>query len=127
MCRDMFEQIPLTRAIDLLGAMRLLSLTNPSFFRSEEAFRCTTIEILRRETLHGRHVVSVDEETGSLSHTYRRDVSRQTRNEAFRYLYAAVGAAAYKLADLEFTRGPREKDIQANYYAAIERMGQDAA
>jgi hypothetical protein len=121
MLRDVFEQMTLTRALDLLGALMLLRLERPGFFRSDEAFRCTVIEMFRRETIHGRHIVSVNEETGGI-HGYRRDVSRQTRNAAFNFLFSAIGAAAQALATREHRRSTEEATLKQSYRAAIEAI-----
>jgi hypothetical protein len=123
MLRDVFEQMTLTRALDLLGALMLLRLERPDFFRSDEAFRCTVIEMFRRETLYGRHIVSVDEETGGIR-SYRRDVSRQTRNSAFGFLYSAIGAAAQALATREHKRATEEASLKQSYYTAVEALAE---
>ena len=57
--RDMGEALSFTRAFDLLGALHLVAIERPGFFKSDEAFACCVVEVLRRASDIGRFVTEM--------------------------------------------------------------------
>ena len=83
--RDIAEVMSSTRALDLLGAAYLIQIERPTAYRSEGAFACTVVELFRRTANVGRKFARIlPGETRQ--HSYRKDVSKQTRLAAFRYI-----------------------------------------
>jgi hypothetical protein len=58
--RDISEAIPFTRALDLLGAIQLMAIERPGFFKSEEALACSTVELMRRTSRVNCKVVAMN-------------------------------------------------------------------
>ncbi len=63
---------------------------------------------------------------GTVAHSYRREVSRNTRLAAARYLMVGLGAAAVALARREAKRAENERATRADYYRAIEAIESEA-
>lgn len=126
--RDLGEAMTFTRALDLLGAAFLIQIERPHSFRSEEAFQCCVVELFRRAAGGhvGRRVAAMREENGTIRRSYRKEVPRQTRLAAFRYLNVGLGAAAAALAKREAARADQERETRAAYYQAVNSIAASA-
>ena len=132
--RDLAESLTFTRALDLLGALHLIRIERPTTFRSDgsgssdEAFACCVVELMRRAGNVGRRFARVlPGETRQ--HSYRKELSRNTRLAAARYLNVGLGAAAVALAKREAAREEAARATRANYWdavAAIEALETEA-
>jgi hypothetical protein len=122
--RDLGEAVTFTRALDLLGAAFLIQIERPQSFRSEEAFQCCVVELFRRAAGGhvGRRVAAMREENGTIRRSYRKEVARQTRLAAFRYLNVGLGAAAAALAKREAAREEQARETRAHYYDAVRAI-----
>jgi hypothetical protein len=121
--RDVAEVMSFTRALDLLGAIRLLNIERPTTFRSEDAVACVAVELFRRAANVGRKFARIlPGETRQ--HSYRKDVSKQTRLAAFRYINVGLGAAAEALAKREARRAEDAKAVRAEYWQAVQAIAE---
>jgi hypothetical protein len=128
--RDIGEQITFTRALDLLGAIHLLNLERPAFFKSdssgsnEDALACCTIELLRRTSRVGCAVVAMNAHNGTIAKSYRRELSRNSRLAAARMLNVGLGGAAMALAKREAKRAEEELSVRQSYWATVRALEQ---
>ena len=72
-------------------------------------------------------VVAMSASRGTISCSWRRELSKNSRLAAFNYLMAGVGLAALKLAEIEHGRKAREQANKEAYYRAIGAMDTAAA
>ena len=124
--RDISESISFTRALDLLGAIHLMQIERGAF-RSDEALACCTVELMRRAANVGTKVVSMNAHNGTISNSYRREMSRNTRLAAARLLNVGLGAAAVALAKREAKRADETKATRTDYWAAVAAIEQATA
>jgi hypothetical protein len=120
--RDISEAIPFTRALDLLGAIQLMAIERPGFFKSEEALACSTVELMRRTSRVNCKVVAMNNANGTISTSYRREMSRNSRLACAKMLNVGLGAAAVALAKREAKRADREQETRASYYDAVRAI-----
>jgi hypothetical protein len=118
--RDIAESIDFLRALDLMTAIHLMNLEGR--FRSDEAFACSTVELMRRAANVGRFVTEMRDSSGAIRRSFRREVSKEVRLEAARTLQLGLGAAARELAKLEHTRAAREAATQRAYYSTLDTI-----
>jgi hypothetical protein len=119
--RDLNDTLSFTRALDLLAGMHLLNIERPNTFRTVEAFACCVVEQFRRAGNVGRGWSRVlPGETRQ--HSYRKELSRNTRLATASYLNVALGAAALALAKREAKREADAKVTQADYYAVVRAL-----
>jgi hypothetical protein len=123
--RDISENISFTRALDLLGAIHLMQIERGAF-RSDEALACCTVELMRRAANVGTKVVSMNAHNGTISNSYRREMSRNTRLAAARLLNVGLGAAAVALAKKAAARADEAKATRTDYWAAVAAIEQAA-
>ena len=115
----MGESLSFTRAFDLIGALHLIAIERPGFFKSDEAFACSSVEALRRAARIGRFVTEMRESNGTIARSFRVEVPKNTRLAAAKYIHLGAGAAAQALAKLESKRADETKAIQADYWATV--------
>jgi hypothetical protein len=125
--RDIGESLSFTRAFDLIGALHLIAIERPGFFKSDEAFACSTIEVLRRAAKIGRFVTEMRESNGTIARSFRTEVPRNTRLAAAKFIHLGAGAAAQSLAKLESKRADEAKAVRADYWQAVAAIEQAAA
>jgi hypothetical protein len=121
--RDVAEVMSFSRALDLLGAIHLLNIERPTTFRSEDAVACVAVELFRRAANVGRKFARIlPGETHQ--HSYRQEVSKQTRLATFRYLNVGLGAAALALAKREAKREEDARATRASYWQAVQSIAE---
>jgi hypothetical protein len=120
--RDVSEAVTFERVLGIVGAVHLLNLER-GYFLSEEAFKCSMVELVRRTCRVGCHVVAMNNTNGTIGKSYRRELSLNSRLAAFEYLLAGVGLAARKLAEIEHGRKAREQATKEAYHRAIQSLG----
>jgi hypothetical protein len=121
MVRDVSEAVTFERVLGIVGAVHLLNLERP-FFRSEESFKCSMVELVRRTSRVGCKVVAMSASRGTITCSYRRELSKNSRLAAFNYLLAGVGLAALKLAEIEHGRKEREQANKEAYHRAVNAI-----
>jgi hypothetical protein len=124
--RDISEAIPFTRALDLLGAIHLLQIERHTF-KSDEAFSCSTVELLRRTSRVGCKVVAMNNTNGTITRSYRREMGKDSRLACAKMLMVALGSAAQALAKREAARAGEAKAVQADYWATVHAIESAAA
>jgi hypothetical protein len=117
--RDISEAIPFTRALDLLGAIQLMAIERQGFFKSDEAFSCCVVELLRRTSRVSCQVVAMNNTNGTIARSYRRELGKNSRLACAKMLNVALGSAAQALAKRESKRADETKAVQANYWATV--------
>jgi hypothetical protein len=125
--RDVSEAISFTRALDLLGAIHLMTIERPGFFKSEEALACSTVELMRRTSRVGCKVVAMSNHNGTITRSYRREMGKDSRLACAKMLTVALGAAAQALAKREVARAGEVKAVQADYWATVHAIEAAAA
>jgi hypothetical protein len=125
--RDISEAIPFTRVLDLLGAIHLMQIERRTF-KSDEAFSCSMVELLRRTTSRvGCKVVAMSNHNGTITRSYRREMGKDSRLACAKMLTVALGAAAQALAKREVARAGEVKAVQADYWATVHAIEAAAA
>jgi hypothetical protein len=119
--RDVSDAVTFERVLGIVGAVHLLNL-ECGYFLSEEAFKCSMVELVRRTCRVGCHVVAMNNTNGTIGKSYRRELSLNSRLAAFEYLLAGVGLAARKLAEIEHGRKAREQANKEAYHRAVGAM-----
>jgi hypothetical protein len=119
--RDISEAIPFTRALDLLGAIYLMQIERRTF-KSDEAFSCSTVELLRRTSRVSCQVVAMNNTNGTIARSYRRELSKDSRLACAKMLMVALGSAAQALAKRESKRADQELETRASYYAVVNSI-----
>jgi hypothetical protein len=119
--RDIADVIPFTRALDLLGAIHLLQMER-KFFKNDEALACSTVELMRRTSRVGCHVVAMNNTNGTIGKSYRREMGRDSRLACAKMLNVSLGAAAAALAKREHKRADEAKAVQAGYWASVNAI-----
>jgi hypothetical protein len=122
--RDMGEGLSFTRAFDLIGALHLISIERPGFFRSEEAFACSVVEVLRRTANIGRFVTEMRESNGTIRRSFRKEVPRNARLATAKLLQLGAGAAAQALAKREVVKAEKAKAVRSEYWATVASIEQ---
>jgi hypothetical protein len=122
MVRDVAEAVTFERVLGTVGAVHLMQMERGSFL-SEEAFKCSMVELVRRTSRVGCMVMAQNNVSGAITKSYRREMSRPSRLCAFDFLLAGVGLAAQKLAEIEHGRKAREQATKTAYHQAIKNMG----
>jgi hypothetical protein len=120
--RDVAEAVTFERVLGIVGAVHLLNLER-GFFRTEESFKCSMVELVRRTSRVGCHVTAMNNTSGTIKTSYRRELSKNSRLAAFNYLLAGVGLAAAKLAEIEHGRKAREQATKETYHRTIQSLG----
>jgi hypothetical protein len=116
--QDVGDSISFLRAIDLIGAAYLIQHER-GFFRNEEAFACSVVELFRRTGRVGCMVTAQNNVSGAIQTSYRRELSRPSRLAAARMLIVAIGGAAQALAKRAAEKADRVKEAQSAYYATL--------
>jgi hypothetical protein len=116
--RDISEVIPFTRALDLLGAIHLMQIDNRTF-KSDEAFSCSTVELMRRTSRVGCKVVAMSNHNGTITRSYRREMGKESRLACAKMLMVALGSAAQALATRESKRADQERATRSSYFTAV--------
>jgi hypothetical protein len=124
--RDISEVIPFTRALDLLGAIHLMQIEWPTF-KSDEAFSCSTVELMRRTSRVGCKVVAMSNSNGTITRSYRREMGKESRLACAKMLQVSLGAAAQALSKREAARAGEVKAVQADYWASVRAIESAAA
>jgi hypothetical protein len=124
--RDISEAIPFTRGLDLLGAIHLMQIERPGFFKSDEAFSCSTVELLRRTSRVSCQVVAMNNANGTIARSYRREMGKDSRLACAKMLMVALGSAAQALAKRESKRAGQERETRASYFDAVRAIEQAA-
>jgi hypothetical protein len=119
--RDISEVIPFTRALDLLGAIHLMQMERHTF-KSDEAFSCSTVELMRRTSRVGCKVVAMSNSNGTITRSYRREMGKESRLACAKMLTVALGAAAQALAKREAARAGEVKAVRADYWATVHAI-----
>jgi hypothetical protein len=125
--RDISDVIPFTRALDLLGAIHLMTIERPGFFKSDEAFSCCVVELLRRTSRVSCKVVAMNNANGTIARSYRRELGKNSRLACAKMLMVALGSAAQALAKREAKRADEAKSVQADYWATVHAIESAAA
>jgi hypothetical protein len=120
--RDMGEGLSFTRAFDLLGALHLISIERPGFFKSDEAFACSTVEVLRRAANIGRFVTEMRESNGTIRRSFRQEVPRNSRLATAKLLHMGAGVAAAALAKLEAAKAEKAKATRGDFWATVAAL-----
>jgi hypothetical protein len=120
--RDVSEAVPFTRVLDLLGAIHLMQIERPGFFKSDEAFSCSTVELLRRTSRVGCKVVAMSNHNGTITRSYRREMGKESRLACAKMLNVSLGNAAQALAKREYRRADEAKAVQASYWASVRAI-----
>jgi hypothetical protein len=120
--RDISDVIPFTRALDLLGAIHLMTIERQGFFKSEEAFSCCVVELLRRTSRVSCQVVAMNNANGTIARSYRRELGKNSRLACAKMLMVALGSAAQALAKREAKRADETKAVQADYWATVKAI-----
>jgi hypothetical protein len=120
--RDIGESLPFTRAFDLIGALHLIAIERPVFFRTEESFACSTVEVMRRAAGVGRFVTEMREANGTIRRSFRQEVPRNARLAAAKLLYMGAGAAAEALAKLVVKRAEKAKAVRHDYWSVVRAL-----
>jgi hypothetical protein len=120
--RDISDVTSFTRALDLLGAIHLMQIERPSFFKSEESFSCSTVELLRRTSRVSCQVVSMNNRNWTMACSYRREMGKDSRLACAKMLMVALGSAAQALATRESKRADEAKAVQADYWATVHAI-----
>jgi hypothetical protein len=123
--RDVSDVIPFTRALDLLGAIHLMQIERHTF-KSDEAFQCSTVELLRRTSRVSCKVVAMNNTNGTISRSYRREMGKDSRLACAKLLMVSLGSAAQALAKRESKRADEAKAVQSDYWAAVHAIEQAA-
>jgi hypothetical protein len=116
--RDVSENISFTRALDLMGAVLLMQHERGTF-RSDDALACCTVELMRRAANVGTKVVRMNAHNQTISNSYRREMSRNSRLACARLLNVGLGAAAAALAKRAAAKADQAKQVRSDYYAAV--------
>ena len=127
--RDIGEAQTWERLFDVAAAACLLRLERPHRFKSDEAFRCVVVELLRRCANVGTKVVAMTnhEQASTIRRSYRRDISLNSRLRAAEFIRAGLGAAAEALAKVALKRaGEAERTLTA-YQETVESIAALAA
>jgi hypothetical protein len=122
MVRDVSEAVNFERVLGIVGAVHLLNLER-GFFISEESFKCSMVELVRRSSRVSCQITAMNNVSGTIKTSYRRELSRDSRLAAFNYLLAGVGLAARKLAEIEHGRKEREQATKDAYHRTIQSLG----
>jgi hypothetical protein len=117
--RDMGEGLSFTHAFDLLGALHLIAVERPGFFKSDEAFACSTVEVLRRAANIGRFVTEMRESNGTIQRSFRKEVPSNARLATAKLLHMGAGVAAEALAKREVGKAEKTKAIRSDYWATV--------
>jgi hypothetical protein len=83
---------------------------------------CSMVELLRRTSRVNCKVVAMNNENGSISTSYRREMSRPSRLAAARMLMVALGGACSALALRRSKRAAQERETRASYYAVVNSI-----
>jgi hypothetical protein len=118
--RDCAEQTTFLRVLDLLTAVHLLNLEG--YWRSEEAMGCSMVELLRRTSRVDCKVMAMSAANGTISRSYRRELSRNSRLAAARLLNVGLGGAAVALAKLEAAREEKAQAVRSDYWSAVNAI-----
>jgi hypothetical protein len=118
--RDVSEAITFTRALDLFTAVHLLHLEGR--WRSEESMACSMVELLRRTSRVSCQITSQNNHNGSISCSYRRELSRPSRLAAARMLMVSLGGACSALALRKSKRAAQERAARKSYYDAVNAI-----
>jgi hypothetical protein len=124
--RDMGEGLSFTRAFDLLGALHLIAIERPGFWKSDEAFACSVVEVMRRAAKIGRFVTEMRESNGTIRRSFRQEVPRNTRLATAKMLHMGAGVAAQALAKLEAAKAEKAKAVRSAYWATVSSIEQAA-
>ena len=119
--RDLGDSLCFTRALDLFAALHLHEIERPHFFKSDDAFRCVTVELLRRAGKVGL-VWAPLKPSASRQIGYRKELSRATRLEVYRLLFTGLGQAAVALARNEAKRAEEQQQTENAYHAAVSAI-----
>jgi hypothetical protein len=119
--RDISDVIPFTRALDLLGAIHLMQIERRTF-KSDEAFSCSTVELLRRTSRVSCRVTAMNNSNGTIARSYRREMGKDSRLACAKMLNVALGGAAQALAKREYKRADEAKAVQADYWASVHAI-----
>ncbi len=111
--RDIGNRLSFTRAFDLLGALHLVAIERPGFFKSDEAFACCVVEVLRRASDIGRFVTEMRESSGTIRRSFRKEVPRDARLATAKLLHLGKGTAAEALAKREAARPDEAKAVRS--------------
>lgn len=125
--RDISDVIPFTRALDLLGAIHLMTIERPGFFKSEESFSCCVVELLRRTSRVSCKVVAMNNANGTIARSYRRELGKNSRLACAKMLNVGLGAAAVALAKREAKRADEAKATRESYWATVAAIEAAAA
>jgi hypothetical protein len=120
--RDISEAVTFTRALDLLGAIHLLNLERPGFFKSEEALACSTVELVRRTSRVGCKIMSMSNTNGTIQKSWRREMGKDSRLATATMLNVGIGGAAQALAKREAARESEAKAVQSDYWTAVSAI-----
>jgi hypothetical protein len=120
--RDMGEGLSFTRAFDLIGALHLIAIERPGFFKSDEAFACSTVEVLRRAANIGRFVTEMRESNGTIRRSFRQEVPRNSRLATAKLLHMGAGVAAAALAKLEAAKAEKAKATRGDFWATVAAL-----
>jgi hypothetical protein len=80
------------------------------------------VELVRRTSRVGCKVMAMSNARGTITKSYRRELSLNSRLAAFNYLTAGVGLAAIKLAEIEHGRKAREQANKEAYHRAVNAI-----
>jgi hypothetical protein len=131
--RDIGEALSFTRAFDLIGALHLIAIERPLFFKSDssgandEAFACSSVEVLRRAANIGRFVTEMRESNGTIRRSFRKEVPRNARLAAAKFIHLGLGAAAKAMAKREAAREEQAKAVRSDYWATVRALESAAA
>jgi hypothetical protein len=91
-------------------------------FKSDEAFSCSTVELMRRTSRVGCKVVAMSNHNGTITRSYRREMGKESRLACAKMLMVALGSAAQALAKREYKRTDETKAVQADYWASVRAI-----
>ena len=127
--RDIGEAQTWERLFDIASAAYLLQFERPHRFKSDEAFRCVLVELLRRCANVGTKVVAMNnqEHASTIRRSYRRDISLNSRLRAAEFIRAGLGAAAEELAKVAVKRTAEAERTRTAYRETVESIAALAA
>jgi hypothetical protein len=112
--RDISEAIPFARVLDLLGAIHLLQMER-TFFKSDEAMACSTVELVRRTSRIGCQIMAQNNTNGTIQKSWRREMCRDSRMACATMLNVALGGAAQALAKRAASQESEAKKVRDSY------------
>jgi hypothetical protein len=118
--RDIGEHIPAERALIIVAAMHLHQELDAHAYVSDDSFRFSVINMLRRSSSTGRRWHTAPE--GGRMKTTKRELNKVTRLRIAKYISSGLGGPAVGLAHIELKRLQGVAKRDERYRAAAAQL-----